>query len=44
MRLGGGADPARALYAALKIRNAPFSPEMVLNYISVQALKLPRAY
>ncbi|OBG28582.1 acyl-CoA dehydrogenase family protein [Mycobacterium sp. 852002-51057_SCH5723018] len=26
------------------LRNAPFSQEMVLNYISVQALKLPRAY
>ncbi|HUL98830.1 MAG TPA: acyl-CoA dehydrogenase family protein [Mycobacterium sp.] len=26
------------------MRNAPFSQEMVLNYISTQALKLPRAY
>jgi alkylation response protein AidB-like acyl-CoA dehydrogenase len=26
------------------LRNAPFSQEMVLNYISAQALKLPRAY
>ena len=26
------------------LRNAPFSQEMVLNYISTQALKLPRAY
>ena len=26
------------------LRNAPFGPEMVLNYISTQALKLPRAY
>jgi acyl-CoA dehydrogenase len=26
------------------LRNAPFSQEMVLNYISVQALRLPRAY
>lgn len=26
------------------LRNAPFSQEMVLNYISSQALKLPRSY
>jgi alkylation response protein AidB-like acyl-CoA dehydrogenase len=26
------------------LRNAPLSQEMVLNYISTQALKLPRAY
>ena len=26
------------------LRNAPFSQEMVLNYISTQALNLPRAY
>ena len=26
------------------LRNAPFAQEMVLNYISTQALKLPRAY
>ena len=26
------------------LRNAPFSQEMVLNYISAQALKLPRSY
>jgi acyl-CoA dehydrogenase len=26
------------------LRNAPFSQEMVLNYISAHALKLPRAY
>jgi acyl-CoA dehydrogenase len=26
------------------LRNAPFSQEMILNYISTQALKLPRAY
>jgi acyl-CoA dehydrogenase len=26
------------------LRNAPFSQEMVLNYISNQVLKLPRAY
>lgn len=26
------------------LRNAPFSQEMVFNYISMQALKLPRAY
>ena len=26
------------------LRNAPFSHKMVLNYISTQALKLPRAY
>jgi hypothetical protein len=26
------------------LRNAPLSQEMVLNYISAQALKLPRAY
>jgi acyl-CoA dehydrogenase len=26
------------------LRNAPFSQEMVLNYISTQALKLPRSY
>ena len=26
------------------LRNAPFSQEMVLNDISTQALKLPRAY
>jgi acyl-CoA dehydrogenase len=26
------------------LRNAPFSQEMVLNYASAQALKLPRAY
>jgi hypothetical protein len=26
------------------LRNAPFSQEMVLNYISSQALGLPRAY
>ena len=26
------------------LRNAPFSQEMVLNYISTQVLKLPRAY
>jgi len=26
------------------LRNAPFSQEMVLNYITTQALKLPRAY
>ena len=26
------------------LRKAPFSQEMVLNYISAQALKLPRAY
>ena len=26
------------------LRNAPFSQEMVLNYISAQALKMPRSY
>ena len=26
------------------LRNAPFSQEMILNYISTQALNLPRAY
>ena len=26
------------------LRNAPFSQEMVLNYISTQALNLPRAH
>jgi acyl-CoA dehydrogenase len=26
------------------LRNAPFSQEMILNYIATQALKLPRAY
>jgi alkylation response protein AidB-like acyl-CoA dehydrogenase len=26
------------------LRNAPFSQEMVLNYVSNQVLKLPRAY
>ena len=29
---------------ARPLRNAPFSQETVLNYISVHALKLPRAY
>jgi hypothetical protein len=26
------------------LRNAPFSQEMVLNYVSSRVLKLPRAY